>query len=64
MRLLSLKKPHLEQIISGVSCDNNVNRQQSHASGSLFPELRPRLNGTGSARLRYQIEYFQDKCCS
>ena len=27
--------------------------------------LRPRLHGTGSARLRsYQIEYFQDECGS
>ena len=26
--------------------------------------LRPRLHGTGSARSRYQIEYFQDECGS
>ena len=27
---------------------------------SRIVTLRPRLHGTGSARSRYQIEYFQD----
>ena len=31
----------------------------SHAC--TYQPLRPRLHGTGSARSRYQIEYFQDE---
>ena len=56
----TLVKNHISELVPVFKIDTKWDETFNWFKFSKL--LRPRLHGTGSARLLYQIEYFQDEC--